>query len=76
MPLRFQFSLRAFLVLPVVVGAFFAGERYGRSRENYRVNRIQDIRDELNYLAGQGPVSPKTLQEMRELEDELRSLFQ
>jgi hypothetical protein len=74
---RFQFSLRVLLVLPVVVGAFLAGERYGRVRERHRLNSIRDIADEIDVLQRnyEGERMPPEAQVMlQDLIDERKAL--
>lgn len=74
---RFQFSLRALLVLPAIVAAFFAGEFYGRVREHQRMDRIHDIRAELimyarDYRGSQRP--PEVVREVEKLQEEWKAL--
>lgn len=77
MPRRLQFSLRALMVATALVSAFFAGELDGRRRENDRLNRIRDIRDEIEIRRREyegGPMPADVRREMRDLIDELKAL--
>ncbi|HJT34544.1 MAG TPA: hypothetical protein VJ783_21110 [Pirellulales bacterium] len=76
---RFQFSLRALLVMTAIIAAFFAGESDGRRRENYRVTRVYELREDLAWFSRQYSnrrlMPPNVRREYEETEDELKKLL-